>query len=187
MNTNADVTAFVAAFDEPLRGKLKRVRSLIRRAAPQATEVISNGMPGYVLHDSLVWFAGVGEDVALYPRGHHFKKVYAAELVGYRTLNGAILFPSSAPLPATLITKIVKDRVRENTLNAMPRPSGIPEKLGAPAKRALANARISSLAILAQHTEAEILALHGIGPGSLPALRAALQAAGLKFRPNERS
>ncbi len=65
--------------------------------------------------------------------------------------------------------------------------AGIPEKLGAPAKRALANARISSLAILAKHSEAEILALHGMGPGSLPALRAAHQAAGLKFRPTERS
>lgn len=42
--------------------------------------------------------------------------------------------------------------------------AGIPEKLGAPAKRAPANARITSLAILARQAEAEIMALHGIGP-----------------------
>lgn len=182
MNTDIDVDAYISAFDEPLRGKLNRIRSLIRRAAPEASEVISNGMAGFVLHDSLVWFAGAGQDVEFYPRGHHFKKVYAAELAGYRTSKGAILFPSSAPLPAKFIARIVHDRVRENTLSAKPTPVGIPDKLGAPAKRALANAKITSLVILAKHTEAEIVALHGMGPGSLPALRAALKAAGLKFQ-----
>jgi hypothetical protein len=54
-----DVDEYIAAFDEPLRTRLSEMRMIIRHAVPEASEVFSNAMPGYVLHDSLVWFAGV--------------------------------------------------------------------------------------------------------------------------------
>lgn len=54
--------------------------------------------------------------------------------------------------------------------------------LSAPARRALTGAGITSLKALAKHTEADILALHGMGPASLPTMRTALKDAGLKFR-----
>jgi hypothetical protein len=55
-------------------------------------------------------------------------------------------------------------------------------RLSAPARRALDNAKITSLKKLSRLSEKEILSLHGVGPGSLPALRLALESAGLKFR-----
>jgi hypothetical protein len=55
-------------------------------------------------------------------------------------------------------------------------------KLSAPAKRALENAGIASVKDLARHREAEVMALHGMGPSSLPHLKAALKAASLKFK-----
>lgn len=185
MNKDKKVDAYIASFDEPLRAKLSEIRKLIRRLAPQASELISNDMPGYILHDSLVWFAGIGERVALYPRGHHFKKAYAKELVGYQTIKGAILFSSDVALPITLITKIIKDRVDQNILVAKPLPEGFPAKLALPVKRALAVAKITSLEILASYSEQEILDLHGIGPSDFPLLRSALQVVGLKFRRDE--
>ena len=51
--------------------------------------------------------------------------------------------------------------------------------LGAPARRALEGAGITSLEILATWTKRDLLALHGLGPASLPALEAALRTAGL--------
>jgi uncharacterized protein YdhG (YjbR/CyaY superfamily) len=186
MNKDEKVDAYIAEFAEPLRTKLSQMRAIIRRAAPKASEVFSNDMPGYVLHDSLVWFSGAGQHVALYPRGHHFKIVYAAELTGFKTSHGAIHFPENAPLPAKLIAKIVTDRATENTLSSKPAPAGIPTKIGAPATRALAIAKINSLERLASYSEAEILALHGVGPSALPLLRAALQTAGLEFRQEDR-
>jgi hypothetical protein len=120
--------------------------------------------------------------VAFYPRGYHFKKVYAAELVGYKTPKGAILFPSNAALPTQLITKIVMDRAKENRLVAKPLPAGLSEKLSAPVRRALAMAEITSLETLASYSGKEILALHGIGPRALPMLYTALQSVGLAFR-----
>ncbi len=184
-NMDKKVDAYIAAFDEPMRTRLGEMRKIIRRAAPDATEVFSNEMPGYVLHESLVWFDGVEQNVALYPRGYHFKKVYAAELKRYKTPKGAIHFPADAPLPTKLITKIVKDRAKENRLIAKPLPAGFPENLAIPVKRALAIAKITTLEKLASYSEEEILALHAIGPKDLPKLRAALQAVSLAFRRDE--
>ena len=53
--------------------------------------------------------------------------------------------------------------------------------LSAPAKRALEGAGLTTLAKLAKKSEADILALHGMGPASLPTLRGALKAQGLSF------
>jgi len=54
--------------------------------------------------------------------------------------------------------------------------------LGAPARRALQAAGVTSLKALAKHPEADVLAMHGMGPSTLPKLRAALKAAGLSFK-----
>lgn len=57
-----------------------------------------------------------------------------------------------------------------------------PSRLGAPARRALENNGIKTLEQLSKFTEKEILQLHGMGPASLPKLRAALEEEGLSFR-----
>ncbi|MBL7910416.1 MAG: RNA polymerase alpha subunit C-terminal domain-containing protein [Bacteroidia bacterium] len=59
--------------------------------------------------------------------------------------------------------------------------NGFLSLLAAPARRALENAGIKTLAQLSKYSEAEILELHGMGPGSLPKLRAALKAKKLAF------
>lgn len=59
--------------------------------------------------------------------------------------------------------------------------SDLPEKLGAPAQRALDGAGIKNLKQLTKFTEAEIKKLHGIGPNALRKLRQALADKGLSF------
>ncbi len=54
--------------------------------------------------------------------------------------------------------------------------------LAAPARRALENNGITTLEQMASYSEAELLKLHGMGKGSLPKLRAALEEKGLKFK-----
>jgi predicted RecB family nuclease len=54
--------------------------------------------------------------------------------------------------------------------------------LAAPARRALENAGIKTLKQLSKYTEAGILELHGMGPGSIPKLKIALKTAGLSFK-----
>jgi hypothetical protein len=61
------------------------------------------------------------------------------------------------------------------------RSGDLPEKLGAPAERALAGAGIKNLKQLIKFSEAEIKQLHGVGPNAIGKLRRALDENGLSF------
>lgn len=67
--------------------------------------------------------------------------------------------------------------------NAKPENSFLGQ-LSAPARRALQNNGLTTLEALAKTTESAVLKLHGMGPGSIPKLRKALEEAGLTFRKN---
>ncbi len=59
---------------------------------------------------------------------------------------------------------------------------GFLSKLSAPAVRALIGLGITDEAQLSKYSESEILALHGMGPSSIPKLRSALSSKGMSFR-----
>lgn len=60
--------------------------------------------------------------------------------------------------------------------------SDLPEKLAAPARRALIGAGVWRLEQLAGFSEAELKKLHGIGPNAMQQLQQALESRGLRFR-----
>jgi len=65
----------------------------------------------------------------------------------------------------------------------MPDQSAFPPPgVARPAHRALGSKNIGSLDELSRYSEAEIAALHGMGPKALAALRAALAERGSGFR-----
>jgi hypothetical protein len=64
--------------------------------------------------------------------------------------------------------------------------SALPGGLAAPARRALAAAGVRRLEDLTRFREAEILALHGMGPKAFEQLRTALGERGLAFAGSER-
>lgn len=59
--------------------------------------------------------------------------------------------------------------------------SDFPSRIGRPAWQALTTAGYWQLEQLTQVSEAEILALHGVGPKAIGELRRALEAKGLSF------
>lgn len=61
-----------------------------------------------------------------------------------------------------------------------PTSSDLP-KLAAPAQRALAAAGVTSLSQLSRKTEADVIALHGMGPNAMAALKTAMKAKRLGF------
>ena len=60
--------------------------------------------------------------------------------------------------------------------------SGFLSVLSAPARRAIEREGIKTLEQLSEKSETEILQLHGMGPATLPKLRAALAAIGSGFK-----
>lgn len=63
-----------------------------------------------------------------------------------------------------------------------PNRAAFPAGVSGPALRALNRAGVGSVAELARWSEAELAALHGMGPKALTVLRAALEASGGRFR-----
>jgi len=59
--------------------------------------------------------------------------------------------------------------------------NGFLSKLSAPARSALEHHGVITLQQLSTFSEKEILKFHGIGPASLPTLRACLEESGLSF------
>ena len=58
---------------------------------------------------------------------------------------------------------------------------GFLAELAAPARRALEGAGLTTLARIARKTEAEVMALHGMGPNAMTKLRVSLRKSGLAF------
>jgi len=112
------VDEYLQSFPPATQTMLRKMRKTIRAAAPAETEeVISYGIAGYKYYGMLIYFAGYKSHVSVYPapRGvETFKK----ELATYKGGKGTVQFPIDKPLPLTLITRIVKFRVKENLSKA---------------------------------------------------------------------
>ena len=119
MTTNKpeNVSAYVASFPKEIQQVLEQIRATIKKEAPEATEVISYGMPAYQWNGILVYFAAFKNHIGFYatPTGH---EAFKDELAHYKTGKGSVQFPLHKPMPLDLIAKIVQFRVNENNEKA---------------------------------------------------------------------
>jgi uncharacterized protein YdhG (YjbR/CyaY superfamily) len=107
------VDEYLSTFPATTRRILQEVRQTIKKAAPQAEEVISYNMPAFKLHGVLVYYAAYQKHIGFYPTPSAIK-AFEKQLAQYQNSKGAVQFPIDQPMPVELITKIVQFRVREN-------------------------------------------------------------------------
>ena len=112
-----DVDEYIAAAPTAAQPHLRRLRKLIKSAAPEAEERISYGMPYYHLHGRLVYFAVHTNHVGLYALGETHK---AEGLKRYVTGKGTLQFRFDESLPEAEITKLLRKRVAENVAAKAP-------------------------------------------------------------------
>lgn len=111
--TYHNVDEYIACQSDNVKIKLEKLRKTILKAAPNAEEVISYAMPAYKFKGMLVYFAAHKNHIGFYPVTsgiNAFKK----EVEPYQTSKGTLQFPFDKPIPFSLITKIVKFRLKEN-------------------------------------------------------------------------
>jgi uncharacterized protein YdhG (YjbR/CyaY superfamily) len=109
-----DVDRYIAEKPVSAQIVLKKVRGTIRKALPQAEEVISYKIPAYRLHGGIVlFFAGWKQHYSLYPAGERLVAAFKDELAPYKISKGTIRFPLSEPVPIRLIQRIAKFRTKE--------------------------------------------------------------------------
>lgn len=112
------VDQYIAGFEGETQERLEQLRQAIKKAAPGAEEMISYMMPAYkYLGGPLVYFAGYKNHIGFYatPTGH---AAFEKALSIYKQGKGSVQFPLDKTLPLTLVTKIVKFRVKQNVEKA---------------------------------------------------------------------
>jgi uncharacterized protein YdhG (YjbR/CyaY superfamily) len=108
------VDDYLAAVPEDARAALAKLRKTIKAAAPKATEVISYQIPAYKHHGLLVGFAALKDHCTFHIMSADVTRAHAAELKDYKLGKASIRFAPDKPLPAALVTKLVKARIAEN-------------------------------------------------------------------------
>nr|WP_315145437.1 DUF1801 domain-containing protein [uncultured Flavobacterium sp.] len=111
--TFKDIDEYIATQTPDVQILLVQMRQTIKKAAAEAEEVISYGMPAFKYHGMLVYFAAYKNHIGFYatPTGNmEFKE----ELSVYKQGKGSVQFPYTRPLPLELVSKIVKYRAQEN-------------------------------------------------------------------------
>lgn len=89
------IDEYLARLPTDQRAALMKLRRTIRAAAPGMTESISHHMPTFKLDGRpIVYFAAA-----------------KAHLAVYGTSKGTIRFTPDEPLPAALVTRLVKERI----------------------------------------------------------------------------
>ncbi len=107
------VTAYLRAVPPAPRAALQQLRKTIKAAAPEATEVISYGIPMFKHHGMLVGYAAFKDHCSLF-MSTYVTRALKKELASYDTSKGTIRFTADRPLPAALVRKLVKARVAQN-------------------------------------------------------------------------
>jgi uncharacterized protein YdhG (YjbR/CyaY superfamily) len=108
-----NIDEYIAGFPKHVQEILEKTRTTIRKAAPDAEEIISYQIPTFTLKGNLVHFAAHKNHIGFYPTPSGIEK-FKKELSVYEGAKGSVKFPLEKPIPFGLISRIVKFRVSEN-------------------------------------------------------------------------
>ena len=109
------IDEYIRSAPKELRARLTDLRRTIQKAAPDASEKITYRMPTFYYNGNLVHFAAYEHHIGFYPTPSAIAE-FRDELKKYKTSKGAIQFPNDEPLPLALVSRIVKFRVRANSV-----------------------------------------------------------------------
>ncbi len=108
------VDEYLAAIAPEVRTVLEQLRMVIKVAAPDAEETISYQIPTYKYRGSLVHFVARGSYCSFIVVSRLVLETFKNELKDFDISGTTIHFTAGHPIPAAVIEKIVKARVREN-------------------------------------------------------------------------
>ena len=116
MRVTKTIDEYISDFPDEIREILERIRRLIQKIAPAATETISYGIPTFKLHGFLIHFAGYKNHIGIYP-GSQAIADFEKELEDFETSKGTVRLPLDKPMPYDLIKKIVEYKVKQANMH----------------------------------------------------------------------
>jgi uncharacterized protein YdhG (YjbR/CyaY superfamily) len=103
---------YADGFPNDVRQLLQQICRTIQKAAPDAEETISYGIPAFRQGGILLWLAAHAHHIGFYP-GASGIAAFKKEVAQYKHAKGSVRFPLDEPLPLALVTRIVQFRVNE--------------------------------------------------------------------------
>jgi uncharacterized protein YdhG (YjbR/CyaY superfamily) len=100
-----DIDDYIAGFPQDVQAGPRKMRAIVRKAAPDAAETFKYRMPTFVLNANLVHFAAVPKHIGFYPTPSTIR-AFSAELEDYESAKGSVQFPLDRPVPFALAEKM---------------------------------------------------------------------------------
>ena len=112
-NAPENIDEYIDRFPGKVQKLLQKIRKTIQKAAPDAVEAISYGIPTFRLNGNLVHFAAFQSHIGFYPAPRGVAE-FKDDMARYEGGKGTARFPLDEPIPYELITRMVKFRVQKN-------------------------------------------------------------------------
>ena len=111
------VDAYISQFPPDVQAILQKIRTIARKAAPDAEELISYRMPALRMNGILIYFAAFKKHIGMFPPVSGEASIEQA-IAPYAGSKGNLQFPLDRPIPYRLIERIVKLRVKQDAAKA---------------------------------------------------------------------
>ena len=107
------VDDYLVELDEPNKSVLTKVSKLIKQLAPDATEVISYGMPGYKYKNKyLITFAQFKNHMSIFP-GSGAVDAHKDQLASFELSKGTVQFTTEHQIPNETLKSIITHRISD--------------------------------------------------------------------------
>jgi uncharacterized protein YdhG (YjbR/CyaY superfamily) len=108
------IDEYLKSVPEDRRGALKDLRAKIRSIIPGAEECISYRIPAFRLDGVVVaGFCATSKGCSYFPFSGSTLKTLARDLTRYDQTKSSLHFSPDKPLPAALVRKLLKARIKE--------------------------------------------------------------------------
>jgi uncharacterized protein YdhG (YjbR/CyaY superfamily) len=108
-----DIDEYIGWFSPNVQEILQKIRAIVRKEAPEATERISYGIPALAQDGDLIYFAAFKNHIGLFPPVRGDEKL-RKQVAPYSGPKGNLRFSLDEPMPYALIGRVVKARLKEH-------------------------------------------------------------------------
>jgi uncharacterized protein YdhG (YjbR/CyaY superfamily) len=112
--SSTEIDDYLAGLDEPKRSTLQQLRETILAVVPEAEQGIYYQVPTFWLNGkAIAGFAAFKKHLSYLPHSGSVIPVLKEEVADYKTSKGALQFPVDAPLPKSLVERLVRVRIAQ--------------------------------------------------------------------------
>jgi uncharacterized protein YdhG (YjbR/CyaY superfamily) len=117
MHRDPAIDEYLAGMSPKSHAILQKLRKTVHSLVPEVEECISYRMPAFRYRGRIIaGFQATSKGCSYYPFSGTTLKTLAGDIEGYSQTKSALHFGPDKPLPASLVRKLLKARIAENSV-----------------------------------------------------------------------